>query len=170
MRIGIALGSNLDDRLALLRSARKRIQSFHEDSGPFLCSRIYETAPADCPPGSPLFLNAALEMCSSLPPLDLLAELQRIEIDLGRPRDHGFHSPRTIDLDLLYCDNLAFRLFDLELPHPRIFERPFVLFPLLDTCPDRILPGKSISIRQQCDHLQAAGLSPQDLPKPLHHF
>jgi 2-amino-4-hydroxy-6-hydroxymethyldihydropteridine diphosphokinase len=170
MRIGIALGSNLDDRLALLRSARKRIQSLHEDSGPFLCSRIYETAPADCPPGSPLFLNAALEMSSSLPPLDLLAELQRIEIDLGRPREHDFHSPRTIDLDLLYCDNLAFRLSDLELPHPRIFERPFVLFPLLDICPERILARKNIPIRQQCENIQASGISQQDLPKTLHHF
>jgi 2-amino-4-hydroxy-6-hydroxymethyldihydropteridine diphosphokinase len=170
MRIGIALGSNLDDRLALLRSARKRIQSFHEDSGPFLCSRIYETAPADCPPGSPFFLNAALEMSSSLPPLDLLSELQRIEHDFGRPHDHGFHTPRTIDLDILYCDNLAFRLADLELPHPRIFERPFVLFPLIDICPDRILPRKSISIRQHCDLIHATGLSSQDLPKPLHHF
>ena len=170
MRIGIALGSNLDDRLALLRSACKRIQSFHEDSGPFLCSRIYETSPAGCPAGSPFFLNAALEMSSSLPPLDLLAELQRIEINLGRPRVHGFHTPRTIDLDLLYCDNLAFCLSDLELPHPRIFERPFVLFPLLDICPDRILPEKNISIRQHCDHLQAAGISQQDSPKPLYHF
>ncbi len=170
MRVGIALGSNLDDRLALLRSARKRIQSFHEDSGPFLCSRIYETAPADCPPGSPLFLNAALEMSSSLPPLDLLAELQRIERDLGRPHDHGFHTPRTIDLDILYCDNLAFRLPDLELPHPRIFERPFVLFPLLDICPDRILPGKSIPIRDQYQHIQTGGISTQDLPSPLYHF
>lgn len=170
MRIGIALGSNLDDRLALLRSARKRIQSFHEDSGPFLCSRIYETVPADCPPGSPLFLNAALEMSSSLPPLDLLAELQRIERDLGRPRNHGFHTPRTIDLDLLYCDNLAFRLPDLELPHPRIFERSFVLFPLLDICPDRILPGKNIPIRDQCQHIQTSGIAPQDLPSPLLHF
>jgi len=109
-------------------------------------------------------------MSSSLPPLDLLAELQRIEREFGRPHDHGFHTPRTIDLDILYCDNLAFRLADLELPHPRIFERPFVLFPLIDICPDRILPRKSISIRQHCDLIHATGLSSQDLPKPLHHF
>ena len=141
MRVGIALGSNLDDRLQHLRAARNHLFALHEDSGPFLCSRIYETEPADCPADSPLYLNAAIEMSSSLPPLDLLSELQRIEQLLGRPRKHGFHTPRTIDLDMLYFDNLSFRLPSLELPHPRIAERPFVVFPLADICPDRILPG-----------------------------
>ena len=147
MRVGVALGSNLAQRLDLLRKACRHLQALHDGSGPFLRSRIYETEPIDCPPGSPAFLNAAVEFSSCSPPLDLLVELQRIEIALGRPRNHGFHAPRTIDLDLLYIDQLAFSLPDLTLPHPRIAERLFVLCPLNDICPDRILPGWTDNIR-----------------------
>jgi len=141
MRVGIALGSNLEDRLQNLRAARARLFALHEDHGPFVCSRIYETLPVDCPPGSPAFLNAAMEFACTLPPLDLLARLQRIERILGRPHDHGFHAPRTIDLDILYFDNLSFHLPELSIPHPRIAERAFVLAPLADVAPTRILPG-----------------------------
>jgi 2-amino-4-hydroxy-6-hydroxymethyldihydropteridine diphosphokinase len=141
MRAGIALGSNLGDRAARLREARRHLFALHDGSGPFLCSRIYETEPQDCPPGSPAFLNAAIELHSSLPPLDLLAALQRIEHQLGRPADHAFHAPRTIDLDILYLDNLRFVLPELTVPHPRIAERPFVLLPLADIAPNCLLPG-----------------------------
>jgi 2-amino-4-hydroxy-6-hydroxymethyldihydropteridine diphosphokinase len=149
MRVGIALGSNLHERLHLLQAARTHLYALHEDRGPFLCSRIYETEPVDCPPGSPCFLNAAIEIACTLPPLDLLIRLQSIEQTLGRQREHAFHAPRTIDLDILYYDNLHFTLPELTLPHPRISERPFVLCPLADICPDRILPdwGKSIAAR-----------------------
>jgi len=146
MRVAIALGSNLDDRLQNLRAARTRLFALHEDRGAFLCSRIFETEPVDCPPGSPAFLNAAIELACTIPPLDLLAELQRIEHLLGRPRDHGFHTPRTVDLDILYYDNLAFQLPELTLPHPRIAERAFVLAPLADVAPQKILPGFRESI------------------------
>jgi len=165
MRVGIALGSNLDERLHLLRSARLHLQGLHEDRGPFLCSRIYETEPVDCPPGSPLFLNAAIEIACTLPPLDLLAALQRIEQTLGRPKNHAFHAPRTIDLDILYYDNLHFSLPELTLPHPRISERAFVLCPLADICPERILPGWEKSI---ADRL--AEFLPADLPKAVACF
>ena len=142
MRVGIALGSNLDDRLENLRAARRHLFDLHEDCGPFLCSRIYETQPVDCPPGSPAFLNAAIEFACTLPPLDLLKKLQHLEQILGRPTNHAHHAPRTIDLDILYYDNLAFALPELTLPHPRIAERGFVLTPLADIAPDRILPGQ----------------------------
>jgi 2-amino-4-hydroxy-6-hydroxymethyldihydropteridine diphosphokinase len=149
MRVGIALGSNLHERLHLLHAARTHLFALHENHGPFLCSRIYETEPVACPPGSPCFLNAAIEIACTLPPLDLLARLQGIEQNLGRPREHAFHAPRTIDLDILYYDNLHFTLPELALPHPRISERAFVLCPLADICSDRILPGwaKSIAAR-----------------------
>jgi 2-amino-4-hydroxy-6-hydroxymethyldihydropteridine diphosphokinase len=143
MRVGIALGSNLDDRLENLRAARRHLLALHEDRGPFLCSRIYETEPVDCPPGSPKFLNAVIELSCTIPPLDLLEKLQRLEQFLGRPTNHGHHAPRTIDLDILYYDNLAFALPELTLPHPRIAERGFVLCPLADVAPDRILPGQN---------------------------
>jgi 2-amino-4-hydroxy-6-hydroxymethyldihydropteridine diphosphokinase len=146
MRVGIALGSNLDDRLENLRAARRHLFALHEDRGPFLCSRIYETDPVDCPPGSPAFLNAAIELACTLPPLDLLKKLQRLEQILGRPANHAHHAPRTIDLDILYYDNLAFALPELTLPHPRITERGFVLTPLADVAPERILPGQTQTI------------------------
>ena len=148
MRVGIALGSNLDDRLENLRAARRHLFALHEDRGPFLCSRIYETDPVDCPPGSPAFLNAAIELASTIPPLDLLEKLQRLEQILGRPANHAHHAPRTIDLDILYYDNLAFALPELTLPHPRIAERAFVLTPLADVAPDRILPGQRKKISE----------------------
>ena len=142
MRVGIALGSNLADRLENLRAARRYLFDLHEDRGPFLSSRIYETEPVDCPAGSPSFFNAAIELACTIPPLDLLEKLQRLEQILGRPANHAHHAPRTIDLDILYYDNLAFTLPELTLPHPRIAERGFVLTPLADIAPDRILPGQ----------------------------
>ncbi len=147
MRVGIALGSNLGDRIHNLRMACESLLSLHEHPGPFLRSAVYETTPVDCPPGSPSFLNAAVELTSNLAPLDLLTRLQLLEHSLGRPALHDFHSPRTIDLDLLYCDNLTLSLPSLILPHPRIMQRSFVILPLADVCPDRLLPGASCSIR-----------------------
>lgn len=147
MRVGIALGSNLGDRIHNLRMACESLRALHEEPGPFLRSAVYETTPIDCPPGSPNFLNAAVELTSTLAPLDLLHRLQRLEQTLGRPADHAFHSPRTIDLDLLYCDSLTFSLQSLTLPHPRIMQRSFVIQPLADICPDRVLPGAKCSIR-----------------------
>jgi 2-amino-4-hydroxy-6-hydroxymethyldihydropteridine diphosphokinase len=148
MRTAVALGSNIEDRLHHLRTARDHLRTLHNDQAPFLASRIYETAPVDCPPGSPAFLNAAIALSTDLPPLDLLAALQHIEQTLGRPRDHAHHAPRTIDLDILFCDNLAFTLPELTIPHPRLAERAFVLAPLADIEPDRILPGHHLTVRQ----------------------
>lgn len=155
MRAGIALGSNLGDRLAHLGAARRHLFSLHEGPGPFLCSPVFETAPVDCPTGSPAFLNAAIELSTVLPPLDLLRELQRIEEELGRPREHAFHGPRTIDLDLLYVDALRISHRDLTLPHPAIASRLFVLKPLAAICPERILPGMTQPLGSLCSSAES---------------
>lgn len=147
MRAGIALGSNLGNRIHNLRIACEYLMELHEEPGPFLRSAVYETAPVECPPDSPNFLNAAVEMTTTLPPLELLRKLQAFEQSLGRPADHGFRAPRTIDLDILYCDNLHLSLTSLTLPHPRIMQRSFVVLPLADLCPARILPGETRSIQ-----------------------
>ncbi|MFA7234628.1 MAG: 2-amino-4-hydroxy-6-hydroxymethyldihydropteridine diphosphokinase [Terrimicrobiaceae bacterium] len=154
MRAGIGLGSNLGDRLAHLQEGRRRLLALHDGSGPFLCSKIYETVPVDCPDGSPRFFNAAIELSTRIPPLDLLAALQHIEIELGRPPEHEFHGPRTLDLDLLYCGNLCLSHPSLTLPHPGIGERLFVLKPLADICPNQILPNENHSIRVLCDTIE----------------
>lgn len=154
MRAGIALGSNLGDRLNFLREARQLLFALHDGPAPFLCSKVYETEPVDCPADSPRFLNAAVELTTSLAPLELLPRLQSIEQKLGRPSDHTFHGPRTLDLDLLYCDNLQLSLDGLTLPHPKIAERLFVLMPLGDICPDRILPGQTAEVHVLCEALK----------------
>ena len=154
MRAGIALGSNLGDRLGHLQAGRRHLLALHNGSGPFLCSKIYESAPVDCPDGSPLFLNASIELSTDLPPLDLLARLQAIEKLSGRSQDHGFHEPRNLDLDLLYLGSLQLSHSTLTMPHRRIPERLFVLKPLKDICPDRILPNQALTIRDLCDILE----------------
>ena len=153
MRIGIALGSNLEDRLQHLRAARDLLLALHESEAPFLSSAIYETRPVDCPEGSLPFLNAAIALSSMIAPHDFLDRLHTIELQLGRPSDHLYHAPRTIDLDLLYCDSITLSCGTLTLPHPRISERLFVLQPLADICPERILPCNRHSIRVACEQL-----------------
>ncbi|MDX2079364.1 MAG: 2-amino-4-hydroxy-6-hydroxymethyldihydropteridine diphosphokinase [Terrimicrobiaceae bacterium] len=150
MRIGIALGSNLGDSEQNVRSACEFLRTLHDGSGPFLQSKLHRTKPLDCPPNSPDFVNAAIELSSTIPPFDLLDLLQHYEISHGRPADHGFHQPRTIDLDILYCDQIHLHHPRLTIPHPRIATRPFVLRPLNDICPDRPIRPDGRTVRELC--------------------
>lgn len=151
MRVGIALGSNLGDRAARLRAAVAAIRAFAEP--PILLSHVYETAPVDCPPGSPAFLNAAMEIGFSGEIHDLLHRLQAIEQAQDRPAMHGRNTPRTVDLDILYADDLTLETPELTLPHPRLMERAFVLRPLCDFAPNRTLPGHVSSFATQLNQL-----------------
>jgi len=151
MRVGIALGSNLGNRAAQLRAAVAAIRAFAEP--PILLSHVYETAPVDCPPGSPAFLNAAMEIGFSGEIHDLLLRLQAIEQAQDRPAVHGRNSPRTVDLDILYADNLTLETPELTLPHPRLMERAFVLRPLCDFAPNRMLPGHAVTFIIQLNQL-----------------
>lgn len=139
-RIGISLGSNLGDRLAHLREAVDRLGPVRE-GGHLLRSPVYETDPVDCPPGSGAFCNAVVEIESSLAPLELLAFTQSIERDLGRPAVRDRNAPRTIDLDLLYYDQLVLDEPGLVLPHPRMLQRAFVALPLAAIRPDLVSPA-----------------------------
>lgn len=139
-RIGISLGSNLGDRLAHLREAVARLGPVRE-GGHLLRSPVYETDPVDCPPGSGAFCNAVVEIESSLAPLELLAFTQSIERDLGRPAVRDRNAPRTIDLDLLYYDQLVLDEPGLVLPHPRMLQRAFVALPLAAIRPDLVSPS-----------------------------
>lgn len=151
----VGLGSNLEDRLAHLRRGVAHLRSLHQSSpATFRVSRIYETAPADCPPDSPSFLNAAAVFETSLPPLELLDRLQACEIACGRPPNHGFHTPRTLDLDLLLLGDLSLSHPRLTLPHPRISLRPFVLLPLAELLPDIHLPEQSLPLARLADNFR----------------
>ncbi len=148
MTAGIALGSNLEPRFQNLQKAVQRLTALHATTTPLLCSRVYQTHPVDCPKDSPPFLNAVAEIQTTLDPETLLTHLQAIEIDLGRPAIHAKNSPRPIDLDLLYCDNMTLSSPTLTLPHPRMTQRLFVLKPLADLRPDLVLPGETLPVGQ----------------------
>jgi 2-amino-4-hydroxy-6-hydroxymethyldihydropteridine diphosphokinase len=158
MRTGIALGSNLGDRMANLRAARKEIVDLvrqRTDSpgranvkSPMRSSPIYETEPVDCEPDAGKFLNAVLEIDYDGDPSELLEQLIRVEESLGRKRDHARNVSRKIDIDLLYADDLSVENERLQLPHPRLDQRKFVLQPLADIRPDLTLPNQTKTVRE----------------------
>ena len=117
-----------------------------ESSGPLLASAIYETEPVDCAADAGRFLNAVLEIGYDGEALELLRQLRAIEAELGRPSRHARNASRTLDLDLLYFGEHALATAELELPHPRMQGRRFVLEPLAEIRPDLILPGSAESI------------------------
>jgi 2-amino-4-hydroxy-6-hydroxymethyldihydropteridine diphosphokinase len=143
MRAGVALGSNLGERVANLRNARKDITALRGVLPPVRSSAIYETDPVGCEKGAGNFLNAVIEFGYSGEPEMLLRSLTAIEKMLGRPATHARNVSRTVDLDLLYFGELVTETSELQLPHPRIVEREFVLRPLADIRPDLVLPEQT---------------------------
>ena len=143
MRAGVALGSNLGDRLGQLQSAREKILHLSAATPPFVFSALYETEPVGCEATAGKFLNAALELGFEDEPERLSRELRTIEISLGRKPDHERNLSRTIDLDLLYFGDTVIDRPELQLPHPRMHLRRFVLAPLADIRPDLILPRQT---------------------------
>jgi len=147
MRAGVALGSNLGDRLKNLRAARNEIEKLNRVSSPLLASAVYETEPVGCEAGAAKFLNAVIAIDYAADPPDLLHDLVEIETRLGRPGFHARNVSRTLDLDLLYFGDMEIDTPELQLPHPRIAEREFVLRPLADIRPDLVLPRQIESTR-----------------------
>jgi 2-amino-4-hydroxy-6-hydroxymethyldihydropteridine diphosphokinase len=148
MRTAVGLGSNLGDRFQNLRAARKAILGLSTVKPPILSSPIYETDPVDCEPGAEKFVNAVVEFDYEGDPANLLEQLIRIEEGLGRRRDHAKNVSRTIDIDLLYCGDRNIENERLQLPHPRMHVRKFVLQPLADIRPDLILGGQRKTVSE----------------------
>jgi 2-amino-4-hydroxy-6-hydroxymethyldihydropteridine diphosphokinase len=148
MRTAVALGSNLGNRLNNLRAARQQISDLADIQPPVLFSAIYETDPVDCEPEAPKFLNAVVEFGYDGDPLRLLKKLKSIEATLGRPREHARNVSRKIDIDLLYIGKIEINEGELELPHPRMHLRRFVLQPLDDIRPELILPRQAKTVRE----------------------
>lgn len=148
MRAGIALGSNLGDRMAALHSARESLRKIAGIAGPFLSSSIYETAPVDSGPEAGYFLNAVVEVAFEGDPAHLLVALQAVELDYGRPIQRSLNEPRTIDLDILYIGNQCIHTPGLVIPHPRLHLRRFVLEPLAEIAPSLRLPRMHQSIAE----------------------
>jgi 2-amino-4-hydroxy-6-hydroxymethyldihydropteridine diphosphokinase len=140
----IALGSNLGDRAENLRLARKQIEA--PDLRLIRASSIYETAPRDVE-DQPWFLNQVVECETDLFPRQLLGRLQKIERAMGRKRRTA-KGPREIDLDILLFGNAVVKAPELEVPHPRLAERRFVLEPLAELVPEKKHPGTRRSMRE----------------------
>ncbi|ROR32878.1 2-amino-4-hydroxy-6-hydroxymethyldihydropteridine diphosphokinase [Inmirania thermothiophila] len=139
MPCAVALGANLGDAAATLRAAVAALAAL-PGTRLLACSALYRTAPVG-PPGQPDYLNAAALLATGLDPEGLLDALQAIERAHGRRRDGSRWGPRTLDLDLLTYGGLRYRSRRLEVPHPRIAERPFVLVPLAEIAPGLEIPG-----------------------------
>ena len=150
----MALGSNLGDRLGNLCAARMAIAALSNVDPPILSSAVYETEPVDCEPGAAKFLNAVVEFDYEGDPASLLEQLMRIEEALGRRRDHPKNVSRTIDIDLLYCGDRKIEDQRLQLPHPKLQLRSFVLQPLADIRPGLVLPGQTKSVSRLLEELK----------------
>jgi 2-amino-4-hydroxy-6-hydroxymethyldihydropteridine diphosphokinase len=140
----LSLGSNLGDRAAFLNEALQRL----ETAGVHVVRRssIHETEPQDFR-DQPWFLNMAVEVETGLTPQELLAAIQKIETEMGRQRTIP-KGPRTIDLDILFYENLILKTPELEIPHPHLTERLFVLDPLSEIAPDLQHPGTRKTVRE----------------------
>lgn len=116
-------------------------------TGPITASSLWESEPVAMNDDSGLFVNAVAAFQTLLPAEALLAALQEIEVALGRPKDHGKNVARPIDLDIVAYGGEQISLPNLEIPHPRMNERLFVLLPLQEIRPNFRVPGIAQSLQ-----------------------
>ncbi|HHW47399.1 MAG TPA: 2-amino-4-hydroxy-6-hydroxymethyldihydropteridine diphosphokinase [Clostridiaceae bacterium] len=156
----LALGSNINDREKNLKDAVNMILRLPA-TGLKAVSNIYETEPVGYLEQDS-FLNAVILIETALSPVQLLDEIQKIEKDLKRTREIRW-GPRTIDIDILLYDNLDICLPQLEIPHPRMFERAFVLVPLKDVIPGGRVRGMLIDeLLENCNDRDGVRLYKND--------
>ena len=150
----LGFGGNLGDPIATIEDALARL-----DAGGVRILRrssFYRTAPWGVT-DQPDFVNLCAAAATALPPLDLLALIQRIEQELGRERRERW-GPRLIDLDILAYGDARVDEPGLTIPHPRLTERAFVLVPLAEIAPERVIGGKSV--RQWAMGVDRSGVVP----------
>jgi 2-amino-4-hydroxy-6-hydroxymethyldihydropteridine diphosphokinase len=138
----IGLGSNLADPVAQLRagvSALARLEQTRVET----CSSFYRTAPVGRRE-QPDFINAVCRVRTKQAPAMLMRNLLEIERTHGRVREGDKGGPRTLDLDLLLYGNQTIHTAELTVPHPRLHERAFVLYPLHEIEPDLVIPGRGV--------------------------
>ncbi|MBQ9376624.1 MAG: 2-amino-4-hydroxy-6-hydroxymethyldihydropteridine diphosphokinase [Schwartzia sp.] len=140
-KVYMSLGANLGDRMETLREALRRIDAL---KGVELTavSSVYETVPWG-KTDQPRFLNLAAAVRTSIAPETLLACTQSLEASLGRVR-HEKWGARTIDIDILYMEDVVMQSPLLTLPHPYMTERAFVLVPLAEVAPGLVIAGRSV--------------------------
>ena len=140
-RAYLGLGSNLGDRRALLRQAIEALD--WGDVSVVARSRVYETTPVGGPDGQPDFLNQVIGVETALDAQALWERCSAVEASLGRSREHETRwGPRAIDIDILTFGDAILNESGLEIPHPRMAERAFVLVPLAEIAPDLRIDGR----------------------------
>ncbi len=156
----LGIGSNLGDRQANMDRALALLRE-DEDIDLLNVSQFIETE-AVGGPEQPRFLNGALKIETDLRPLELLSRLKTVERRLGRVKSTQPNSPRPMDLDILFYDDVV--IADgksLTIPHPRLAERAFVLAPLAEIAPELAHPRLGKTVRELYESLHA-GSSPTD--------
>ncbi|MGA7829371.1 MAG: 2-amino-4-hydroxy-6-hydroxymethyldihydropteridine diphosphokinase [Terracidiphilus sp.] len=156
-RAYIGMGGNLASAAGAPEATLAAAVRWLESLGCVVCrSPLYSTAPVGLS-GQPRFVNAVVEVATDLAARELLAGLQAIELEFGRNRSAGIaNGPRTLDLDLLLMDELEVSEPGLELPHPRLAERAFVLVPLNEIAALRIVPGRGKTVAELLAGLPAS--------------
>lgn len=152
----IALGSNLGDRLEQLRAGIKLLER-HPEIGVRAKSRIFETEPFGVNSAQGAYLNAAAKLETSLSAHELLNIMLEVERTKGRERKERWGA-RTLDLDILLYGSEIISEPNLEIPHPRMLERSFVLAPLADIAANLEIPGRATSVQQAFEKLGSDGI------------
>ena len=147
----ISIGSNLGDREENCKQALRLLQA----NGILIKkqSRMYETEPWGIK-DQPKFINMAVEVETDKKPEELLRVLEEIEKEIGRTETVKW-GPRVIDLDILFYDDLILKTPDLEIPHPLLHERGFVLKPLSEIAPDKKHPVTGKTVKEMIENLKA---------------
>jgi len=156
----VAVGSNLGDRLEYLRQGVRGLEKFAKAKH-FRKSPIYETDPLGGPQNQGSYLNAVVSFESPLEPGDLLKMMLELERAQGRVRTVP-NAPRTLDLDLLLAGQDVLDWPKLQIPHPRLPLRAFVLVPLADLDPNLQIPGAG-AVRDLLKNLYLGGVHPTEL-------
>lgn len=148
----LGLGSNLGNRRAFLRGGRDALAA-HPEIALKTLSGIYETEAQGGPDDNPPFLNAVIEIETTLSPQALLVACMAIEDEFGRTRPAEW-APRTLDIDILFYDDHVIDAENLQVPHPRLQERLFVLSPLAEIAPELRHPTLQTNARELLKHLE----------------
>ena len=149
----IALGSNIGDREVNLNLA---IEKFGDQAQVIKRSSIYQTEPWGFHDQAP-FLNMVIQVQTNLTPRSLLTFLKNLEVEIGRTLTFR-NGPRVIDLDILFYDDLVLAEEGLEIPHPRLKDRVFVLVPLCEIAPDLIHPVTKTPLDKYLAKLEIVGI------------
>lgn len=149
----LSLGSNLGDRLGYLQQAASLLGA-HQEISIVATSSFYETEPWQMDSEN-WFVNAIVQILTSLSPENLLAECQRVETQLGRKRNgKNAYTDRTIDIDILFYDNQLLNTPTLTIPHPYFYKRAFLIVPMLEIAQDFIHPALNKTVSEIYDELE----------------